>query len=61
VRETPFSNHIQKEKQAWWEVSFGLPQCARQLASGSLHFVFKAWAASSYAYDYQIMMTEIKP
>lgn len=58
VRETLFSNHIQKGKQAWWGVSSELPQCARRFASGWLPFVFKACAASCYAYDHQIMMTE---
>lgn len=52
------SSHIQKEKQAWWEVSFELSHCAGQFASGSLFF-FKVWVASSYAYDNQIM-TKIK-
>lgn len=58
VRETLFSNHIQKGKQALWGVSSELPQCARRFASGWLPFVSKAWAASCYAYDYQVMMTE---
>lgn len=59
MRKTLFPDHTQKEKQAWREV--WASQRGRQFASGLLLFGFEGGVAPWCAYDYQIMITAIKP